>query len=306
MISIIVPVYNVEKYLRKCLDSILSQTYSDFELLLIDDGSKDQSGVICDEYAVKDSRIRVFHKENGGVSSARNLGIEQAKGEWITFIDSDDWVDADYLANFTMDSDLCVQGYYCGERLCRYDDDYVESHVGAIYMKRGYVQGPYCKLFMVSIILNNQIRFDEKLSYGEDILFLMQYSLCSQSMRVTSACSYHYQQAVANSLSMRKRSFEEVSLQYQKHLPVFIELMRGYPHDKKEVRGFLKGAFCQMMDEFDKSCSELLKVELYNRCFYRYFNLFDRYLYLHYPKMAVRVLIVEWKIKRHLKTFVKI
>lgn len=306
MISIIVPVYNVEKYLRKCLDSILSQIYSDFELLLIDDGSKDQSGKICDEYAARDSRIRVFHKENGGVSSTRNLGIEQVKGEWITFIDSDDWVDADYLANFTMDSDLCVQGYYCGERMCQYADDYVKSHVGAIYMKRGYVQGPYCKLFQASIVLNNQIRFDEKLSYGEDILFLMQYSLCCQSMRVTSACGYHYQQAVANSLSMRRRSFEEVSLQYQKHLPVFIELMRGYLHGKAKVREFLKGAFCQMMDEFDKSCSELLQVELYNRCFYSYFNLFDRYLYLHYPKMAVRVLIVEWKIKRHLKTFVKI
>ena len=82
-ISVIVPVYNVEKYLRRCIDSILVQTFTDFELLLIDDGSKDKSGEICDEYAKKDKRVRVFHKVNGGVSSARNLGLDYAKGQWI-------------------------------------------------------------------------------------------------------------------------------------------------------------------------------------------------------------------------------
>ncbi len=98
-ISIIVPVYNIEKYFHRCVDSILSQTFTDFELLLINDGSNDNSGAICDEYAAKDARIRVFHKENGGVSSARNLGLDNAKGEWITFVDSDDYVKPDYLSN---------------------------------------------------------------------------------------------------------------------------------------------------------------------------------------------------------------
>ena len=91
MISIIVPVYNVEKYLQRCIESILTQTETDFELLLIDDGSKDKSGLICDEYAQKDKRVNVIHKENGGVSSARNLGIEKANGEWMCFIDADDF-----------------------------------------------------------------------------------------------------------------------------------------------------------------------------------------------------------------------
>ena len=91
-ISIIVPVYNAEKYLHRCVDSILAQTFTDFELLLINDGSKDNSGKICDEYAAKDPRVRVFHKENGGVSSARNMGLDNAKGEWVTFVDSDDWL----------------------------------------------------------------------------------------------------------------------------------------------------------------------------------------------------------------------
>lgn len=89
-ISIIVPVYNVEKYLEECVESVLSQTFTDYELLLIDDGSTDSSGIICDGYATQDSRIRVFHKSNGGVSSARNLGLDNALGEWVCFIDSDD------------------------------------------------------------------------------------------------------------------------------------------------------------------------------------------------------------------------
>ena len=97
LISIKVPIYNVENYLRQCLDSIVSQTYQNFECLLINDGSSDNSADICREYIEKDSRFRYFEKENVGVSSARNLGIERSKGQYITFIDSDDWVDSEYL-----------------------------------------------------------------------------------------------------------------------------------------------------------------------------------------------------------------
>ena len=92
-ISVNIPVYNTEKYLHRCIDSVLAQTYQDLELLLIDDGSKDSSGAICDEYAAQDARVKVFHKENGGVSSARNVGLDHAQGEWITFVDSDDYIE---------------------------------------------------------------------------------------------------------------------------------------------------------------------------------------------------------------------
>lgn len=95
MISVIVPVYKVEKYLRRSIESVLNQTYTDLEIVLVDDGSPDQCGMICDEYAQKDSRIRVIHKENGGLSSARNAGIKIAKGEYITFLDSDDYIEND-------------------------------------------------------------------------------------------------------------------------------------------------------------------------------------------------------------------
>ena len=94
-ISIIVPVYNVEKYIRKCLDSILNQTFKDFELILVDDGSLDNSGKICDDYALKDNRIKVIHKKNGGLSSARNAGLDVAQGDYIGFVDSDDWIEPD-------------------------------------------------------------------------------------------------------------------------------------------------------------------------------------------------------------------
>lgn len=96
-VSVIVPVYKVEKYLPECIESILAQTFTDFELILVDDGSPDNSGKICDDYAAHDSRIRVFHKENGGVSSARNLGIRHARADYIAFLDSDDWWKPEFL-----------------------------------------------------------------------------------------------------------------------------------------------------------------------------------------------------------------
>ena len=97
MISVVVPVYKVEIYLDKCIQSVLNQTFRDFELILVDDGSPDRCGEICDQWAEKDHRIRVIHKSNGGLSDARNAGISQAKGEWLSFVDSDDWIAEDML-----------------------------------------------------------------------------------------------------------------------------------------------------------------------------------------------------------------
>lgn len=110
-ISVIVPVYNVEKYLSRCIESILAQTFTDFELLLIDDGSKDASSKICDEFAKTDARIKVFHTENRGVSTARNLGIKEASADWICFVDSDDWVEETFLSDLYGDGfsqDECI------------------------------------------------------------------------------------------------------------------------------------------------------------------------------------------------------
>ena len=115
MISIIIPVYNVSQYLDECLKSVSAQTYTDWECILIDDGSTDNSGDICDRWCVKDPRFRVIHQANAGVSAARNKGIDLAQGDYITFIDSDDWVDDDYLdllhaSLHTSHADLCIVG----------------------------------------------------------------------------------------------------------------------------------------------------------------------------------------------------
>lgn len=115
-VSIIVPVYQIEKYIRKCIESIQSQTFSDFELILVDDGSKDASGSICDEYAKKDNRIKVIHKKNEGVASARNEGIKLSKGKYVCFIDGDDWIEKFMIENcinriLDTEADVIFHGY---------------------------------------------------------------------------------------------------------------------------------------------------------------------------------------------------
>ena len=117
LISIIVPVYNVEEYLKQCLDSILEQTFSNYEVILVNDGSTDSSGLICQEYAEKDARFRYFEKENGGQSEARNYGIEQAQGEYLTFVDSDDWVTETYIEELYSklrhyNADISITNYF--------------------------------------------------------------------------------------------------------------------------------------------------------------------------------------------------
>jgi glycosyltransferase involved in cell wall biosynthesis len=117
MLSIIVPVYNVEAYLEQCLDSILNQTYTEFEILLIDDGSPDRCGDICDEYADRNKRIRVIHAEHKGLATARNIGIKEARGDYLTFVDSDDWIEAVTLsammeAAFSADADIVCIGHW--------------------------------------------------------------------------------------------------------------------------------------------------------------------------------------------------
>ena len=117
LISVIVPVYNVEKYLDKCVQSIVNQTYKNLEIILVDDGSTDHCPALCDEWAKKDERIQVIHKKNGGLSSARNTAIDVISGEYVIFVDSDDWIDLDMIASMlefaeTNDADIVSGGFY--------------------------------------------------------------------------------------------------------------------------------------------------------------------------------------------------
>ena len=220
LVSIIVPIYNVDKYLEKCINSILSQSYTNFELLLIDDGSTDLSGDICDKYAELDGRVRVIHKKNGGVSSARNVGIDCSIGEWIAFVDADDWIYPSFLndfsVNFFRDADLYIQGYVdsngnefvCANRYWYSDNLIVELddiYLGQLY---GFV---WNKLFKSSIIKDNALWFSEKITMIEDLLFIYNYLLYSKSVFNISQINYYYWRH-ESSACFRKHDFESWNL----------------------------------------------------------------------------------------------
>lgn len=205
MISIIVPIYNAEQYLHRCVDSILAQSYTDFELLLIDDGSKDDSGAICDAYAAKDSRVCVFHKENGGVSSARNLGLDHAQGEYVTFCDADDYVTTDWLAAYSKaiaeNIDLAIQGYYSVEGENTIEKSLQPNQGTGIEVKRQLITSLFSqevyyylwvKLFRMSLIEAHHIRFDEQSILGEDTQFISKYMEYAASFMCVDRVSYYY------------------------------------------------------------------------------------------------------------------
>ncbi len=219
-ISIIVPVYNVEKYLTKCIESIISQTFKDWELILVNDGSTDASGYICDTYVSKDFRIKVIHLKNGGVSKARNTGITIASGKYITFIDSDDWVEAEYLASMIKyaDENTIVYGNvindYSNGQLSAKVFDYTEGTSVSLTNDHNIVRYkipengfPIAKLFLKKIVHSQYLRFDENLSYHEDHLFVLKYLNFVDAVKLCALPYYHYEHRIGNlSLSKRKHS----------------------------------------------------------------------------------------------------
>lgn len=196
LISVIVPVYNVEQYLPSCLDSILGSTYTNWECLLVDDGSTDRSGIICDRYAASDARFRVFHKENGGVSSARNKALENMNGEWLMFLDSDDEILASAMQNLltaamNSGSDMSMGNYVSVQS--KGDDIHSNTYPTPRTMSfedvltlffvypRGRFQGYLANRIMkASVVRDNHLRFREDIYYKEDGLFLVQYLLYSK------------------------------------------------------------------------------------------------------------------------------
>ena len=282
-ISVIVPVYNAEKYLHRCIDSILAQTFTDFDLLLIDDGSKDRSGAICDEYALKDERVRVWHKENGGVSSARNVGLDNARGEWVTFCDSDDWVEEDYLINFSFDYDICVQSYYYGDELIKSADKIILDNPGEDYLVNEYVYGPYCKVFKRKIISDENIRFDNQLAYGEDVLFWLQYLCYCTTMKVQAYAGYHYILYESDTLRNAPQNFEKLHTMFEKHIR-YMEILLG--ESKYRYRKLRKEAFNMFHDLIiDYGVGiRIINSDLFlKKCFFRYLNVIDKIIVAFFP-----------------------
>jgi len=207
-ISLIIPVYNSESFLHKCIDSVIAQDDNDWELIIVNDGSTDNSKLICDSYAEKNMRIRVFHTQNEGVSHARNIGIENAKGEWIGFIDSDDWISTDYVSTLKKSPNKAdviffnvCQVFPDNTKIKRhFPDTYVtsrqniESTIASLkFGNIGDVFGwPYSKIYKRSIIIEKNIHFVENLQFREDEIFSMDYCLHINSLMIIDKILYFY------------------------------------------------------------------------------------------------------------------
>lgn len=228
--SIIIPIYNVEDYLSQCLDSIITQSFTDYELILINDGSRDKSAEICKQYANKHHQIRYIEQENSGASAARNNGLMHARGKYIMFIDSDDWIEADTLRTLHSESsDNCPLIYY-GFRCCFGDGDTKidihgyrhsedkEDYYNILYhtmtnRMNSYIYGFTCnKLFRRDIIEQYGIQFDTYLQVKEDELFTNQYCSHIKEVKIIPYAFYNYRMSFGQSLSFVKRQPKEYEI----------------------------------------------------------------------------------------------
>ena len=231
-ISVIVPVYKVEKYLPECIESVLAQTFTDFELILVDDGSPDNSGKICDDYAARDPRIRVFHKQNGGVSSARNLGLDHARADWVAFVDADDAVDNDFLEELyrpiekenvpavVVLSSLYYEWVSAPEknfsRSIQYSRSFFEHEsLSSFFSENRFFTagdgGSVSKLFHMDSLRKNNIHFFEKNAAYEDTLFSFSAVLSCERVFCRTASRYHYLHREEASLSRKLHPYKNFS-----------------------------------------------------------------------------------------------
>ena len=218
LISIIVPVYKAERYLPRCIESILRQTYQNFELILVDDGSPDNCGAICDKYAQKDNKIKVIRKQNGGVSSARNYGIDVAQGEFIYFVDSDDWLPKNSLQlhiDAMQKGDVQLTIGSSQHRALRITIGYFKSELIDLQdpalnlngiLLRGYA--PWNTLFLKSIIVENNIKFCENMRLGEDTLFVREYLKHVRRLYTMRDVGYYYNRL--NEKAATTKKYEDI------------------------------------------------------------------------------------------------
>lgn len=249
MIDIIIPVYNADKYLKRCVDSILMQTNPNWNMILIDDGSMDNSGNLCDFYAEKYSNITAIHKPNGGVSSARNAGIDNSSNEYIMFVDSDDWVQQDLLEKLLgkkSEADVIVGGYTVegipsiGSQMLP-DRYLVIGEIGEVFprmLETNLANSPVSKVYKRSIIGNQ--RFDETVALGEDFLFNLDYFRKCKTIEIVECDSYIYDCTNTESATKRFR---------EKDIDQIVEL---YKEGKK-----FEGEFCG-----NSNCGAILEKRL--------------------------------------------
>lgn len=253
-VSIIVPVYNAQKTLVRCVDSILNQDYTDFELLLIDDGSKDDSGTICDAYAAKDQRVRVIHKENSGVSDSRNLALDEARGEYLQFLDSDDWITPNATrllieAAEQNNCDMVISDFYrvIGERLSHkgsIDEDGVLSREEfASFMMENpadfYYGVLWNKLYSREIVEKHHLRMDSKISWCEDFMFNLEYIRYCENIYVLQVPIYYYVKTkgslVSQSMSLTK-TIKTKMMVFEYYTDFYKQVLTEEEYEKKRIQ----------------------------------------------------------------------
>lgn len=284
IISVIVPIYNVEDYLERCIKSILNQTFTKFELILVDDGATDTSPVICDQYEKLDSRIRVIHKENGGLSDARNKGLNCAKGEYICFIDSDDYIHPKYLEVLY---DICLK-YGCDIAVCGYEET-TGSNISNIMLSEEIkilnsiemLEYTYDNHFAMGIVAWNKLYKREVIGQDyypvgqihEDEATTYKYILNAKKIGVTTIKLYYYFQ---RENSIMGKSFSEKRLDYftalESRMKVYKEqgLEKFYQMDIILILQRVLEIYSQLRKPVDKKINKRLK-EQYRRI-YKYAN----------------------------------
>ena len=280
MISIIVPIYNVEKYLSKCIDSILAQTYNDIEVILVDDGSPDNCPMICDEYAQKDNRVIVIHQKNAGVSAARNAGLKAAHGEYIGFVDPDDWISSSmYQEMITAlereNADLAICGYdYYDENGAvdtarRYKEKADEIITQKEFMSRlsdmppTVRQGTCNKLFRAELL--SDISFKKHMHSAEDVLFLSEYS--SRICKVIIVHKPHYKNLVrTGSATHGGLTISQLADSFYVHDKMYNTIVKLYPDLKNHSLAFLLDVctlkYCESKKKIESSPSFEYKQEI--------------------------------------------
>jgi len=275
-ISVIIPVYNVEKYIEKCINSVLAQTFTNFECILINDGSLDNSGKICDEYAIKDERIKIVHQKNGGVSSARNAGLDVALGEWVTFVDSDDWVEQNYLElmynnAINNDCDLSI----CGIQSFAENGEFIEKSkrtaiifFDKISAKKTLLDFKYFTTAVVSKLVRRKyineynIRFDSEIKVCEDGLFWFEVIDKINKVLYDSTICYNY---LRNSTSS---TFSENY--FINYMDVFIATKKMLLLEKNEaVRNKIKSYEASIANGV---CYTMTKKKIINKEYYRFYS----------------------------------
>lgn len=243
-VSIIVPVYNVEKYLEECIESMLNQTYTNIEIILVDDGSTDSSGKICDKYKIIDNRVKVIHKKNEGVSSARNTALDMIDGEYLCFVDSDDYVDKDFILKLVEnlnDNDMTICGYI--EKYLDKEEkiditnqiqiltnvDIMNQVIGLSNIK-GYL---WNKLFKTEIIKNNKISFSNNICLCEDMYFVIQYLKYCNCVAIIPENLYYYRMRASSAV-------------WSKNIEKKISIFVAY----EEIYSILKEIEAEQLDSF--------------------------------------------------------